>query len=393
MNGEALVDDAVLVGETRAASPWRRTTGLEGLEGLAHDWNLLAEALRDARFYHRHPWLGSYLRHLERDAGAVNFFAFRRAGRAIAIFPLRHTVRVVAGIPLRVWELPVERHMDLCDALVARSEDSAALLGALVAELARQPEPWDALHLPNLLDGSVALRALQAAPVSFVHLARTATSMHFHCADLETALRDTTPQFIRNLRRQRRKLDGLGTVQAALVREPDALEAALEDFLRIEASGWKGTRGCRSAIALNPHVEAFYREVARRFGADRNCAINLLRLDGKTIAAQYALIDGRRMNLLKIAYDEAYAAEAPGSRLLHDVLAWCCASGEIDELSLVTGPQWAQGRWNPETQDVWSAYVFNASPRGLAACLALRMKPYVAAARERVLSPPPEVRA
>lgn len=386
MNGQALIGDVVLVGAARAAPQWRRTAGVEGLDALSGDWCALAHTLRDARFYHRHDWMAGYLRHLERDPSAVHFFSVRRSGQPVAIFPLRRTVRVLAGIALRVWELPAESHMDLCDALVAPGEDSAALLGALAGELNRQPGAWDALHLPNLLEGSVALRAVQAAPLSFVHLIRRGRSMHFPCDSMDAAMGKAASQFVRNLRRQRRKLDSRGTAQAIMVRDPHDLDAALEDFMRIEASGWKGSAGSRSAIALNARVHAFYRELTRRFGADRRCAINLLKLDGKPIAGQYALIDGRRMNLLKIAYDETYAAEAPGSRLLHDVLAWSCESDEIDELSLVTGPDWAVGRWNPESLDVWSAWVFNTTPRGLGAHMALRLKPFVAGARTFIAS-------
>jgi CelD/BcsL family acetyltransferase involved in cellulose biosynthesis len=382
MNSGSLIGSGVLVDAPETAIELHAASGLPGLNALCDDWNALLPRLREARFYHQHAWQLAYLGNLERNVPAVRYFCLRRGARPIAIFPLRRTLRRVAGIDLHAWELPHEAHMDLCDALIARDENSADLLCELVCALVRTTGmPWDVLHLPKLLEGGAALRALQAAPLSFVELARSGRSMHFDCSSLDAALQGTSREFLRNLNRQRRKLDGRGRIEVALVREPAALEAALAEFLRIEASGWKGTGGCRSAIALHREIDTFYRELTARFGAERRCSINLLKLDGKAIAAHYALIDGRRMNLLKIAYDETYAAEGPGNRLLHEVLAWCCATPEIAELSLVTGPVWAVDRWKPQTADVWSAYVFNASPRGIAAYLAMRMKPLVAAAR------------
>jgi len=382
-DGAVLLDRGAFVDERKAAAELRCTSGIAGLTALRSEWAALTPMLHETRFHHQHAWLLGYLCNLERDPSAVHFFSFYRSGRPVGIFPLRHVRRTVSGVELRVWELPCEPHMDLCDILVARDEDSAALLCELVRALGRPGLPWDALHLPKMIEGAVALRALQAAPLSFVSIARTGQSMHFNCGSLDSALRDASPQFVRNLRRQRRKLDRHGRIEVSMVREPAALEAALADFLHIEASGWKGA--CGSAIRLHHEVETFYRDLTRQFGAANRCSINLLKLDGKVIAAQYGLIDGRRMNLLKIAYDEAYAAEAPGSRLLHDVLAWCCESNEIDELSLVTGPSWAPGRWNPETLDVWSAHVFNTSPRGLAAYAATCLKPIAAGARTLLL--------
>ncbi|MGE5468262.1 MAG: GNAT family N-acetyltransferase [Ignavibacteria bacterium] len=390
MNGMLAVRSACVARPRAAPVEVSRLCGMTGLAALRDEWAALSAALRDRRFHHEHAWHAAVLAHLERRPDELHFFAFRRAGRTIGIFPLRRALRTLAGVELAVWELPFAPHIDLCDVLAARDEDSAALLSRLVRELARHPAPsWDALHLPHLLDNSVALRALQAAPVSFA-VARSASSMHFPCDDLDTALRNVAPAFARNLRRQRRKLEQYGRVAMEVVREPGALDAALAEFLRIEASGWKG--GCRSAIALNPGVEAFYRELARRFGAERRCAINLLTLSGRPIAAQFALISGRRMNLLKIAYDEAYADAAPGSRLLHDVLAWCCDSAEIGELNLVTGPAWAAGRWNPDSEDVWTGWVFNTTPRGMAAYMATRAKPVIAAARSALVRPRADVR-
>ena len=43
-------------------------------------------------------------------------------------------------------------------------------------------------------------------------------------------------------------------------------------------------------------------------------------------------------------------------------------------LSLVTAPAWAVGRWNPEIQDVWEAYVFRASLRGFGGLAMRRLK-------------------
>jgi CelD/BcsL family acetyltransferase involved in cellulose biosynthesis len=384
VSSDALISRAVAVGARQASIEVSCRCGVAGFTELRHEWNALLPLLANAAFHHHYAWHDCYLHHLARQASAVHFFSFYREGRPIAIFPLRRAVRRVAGIALQVWELPSEAHVDLCDVLIARSEDSARLLYELTQVLDCFDDGWDALCLPKLVEGSIALRALMAAPFSFVRLTRSGTSVHFPCRRAEDVQARLSTPFLRNLRRQRRKLDQQGRVELEMVSEPERLDEALAEFLRIEASGWKGEGGCSSAILLHPALVAFYRELTRRFGADGRCLINLLKLDGRPIAAQYCLVSGARLNLLKIAYDETHAAEAPGNQLLYDVLLRCCASPTFDEVSLVTGPAWASGRWNPEQREVSSAEIFNTTARGMAAFAVARLKPLAAAARALV---------
>jgi CelD/BcsL family acetyltransferase involved in cellulose biosynthesis len=363
--------------------------GLEGLTALRDDWAALAQIVTDGRFHHQYAWYLSYLRHLEQDPASVHFFSFYRDGRPAAIFPLRWTQGSVAGIKLRLWELPSHLHMDLCDALIAPEEDGASLIPQLVDALGRRTgRAWDALHLPNLLDDAMALRALRAAPLPRVRLTRTGQSMYFPCADMDTAMRNASKDFKRNLRRQRRKLEQRGHVEVSLTQDREALHEAFSEFLNVEASGWKGGDGRGSAITLHPHLVSFYRDLLAESPPGNRCSINLVKLDGKAIAAQYCLICGKRASLLKIAYDEAFSAEAPGQQLLHEMLAHCCSSAAIDELSLVTGPPWAVGRWNPESHDVWTAHVFNLTPRALVAYTLTRLKALSAGA-EKLFKPLP----
>jgi hypothetical protein len=198
--------------------------------------------------------------------------------------------------------------------------------------------------------------------------------MYFHCSDLATALGHCSGQFKRNLRRQGRLLARRGAVSLTFARASSELDAAFEDFLRLEASGWKGAAGRATAISLHPHLRGFYGELKTRFAAANACLIALLKVDGVAIAAQFCLFAGYTLSVQKIAYDEAWRAEAPGSQLLLKTIEYCCAEPGIHQLSLVTAPDWAVGRWNPEVQEVWEAYVFRASLRSLGSLAMRRLK-------------------
>lgn len=373
--GAALREDTLAFRQDGDALEVRTTRGMAGLLELRNEWTALVAAHPAARFYHEFDWYAAYLRHLEQNPDSVHFFSFFRGGRPVAIFPLRRLLRpAMAGLPpLHVWELPCHAHTDLCDCLMTPREDGTELLSQLAQALrGRDAEPWDALHLPNVIGDACSLRAFERNESGRTLLVRNGRSMSFRCDSGEPALNALTDEFKRNLRRQRRRLEQLGRVQTAFVQEPGELDQAFAAFMRIEASGWKGRNG--SAIALHPHLVRFYRELVEHFGARQRCLINMLEVDGKVIAAQFGIIAGRTLYLLKIAYDEAYGSAAPGNQLLYEAIRYCSASSVLDRLSLTTGPAWAEQRWKPDVQEVWSAYLYNSNARGVAAYAATRVK-------------------
>jgi CelD/BcsL family acetyltransferase involved in cellulose biosynthesis len=353
----------------------RCVTGADGINDLRADWNAFYSALPDAGFHHAYAWFASYLNNLEDDPAAVRIFSFYRAGRLVAIIPLRRVRQRVAGLPLRVWELPWHPHMNLCDTLIAPGEEHAAVMNALLAELRHMKDlPWDALHFRNLLDSSCAVSALRGTGSPRTMLSTTGSSMVFDTRSLDSALAGSSTHFKRNLRRQRRKLEQLGAVSLTLANDEDELPAAFAEFLKVESSGWKGADGSHSAITLHPHLVNFYRDLMQGFGAHGRCLIALMKLDGRTIAAQFCLLTADTVHVLKIAYDESLSAEAPGHQLMHELLKHCSSSPSINRLSLVTGPVWAQGRWNPASIQVSSIFLFNHNWPGLIAFSAKRMK-------------------
>lgn len=347
---------------------WRVGQGLSEFLALEPHWRALAARLPHPRFMHDFDWHFAYSRHLASNADSTCYVSFFHDSQAIAIFPLRRVRRAVGRIPLRLWELPTHAHIGLCDALIAPEWSTVDLIRQLILALDRKWElPWDALHLPLLIDDTVVVSTLRGNLPPGTRLDHTGTSMYFRCdGDIDSALANCSSRFKRNLRRQGNKLARHGALTLTLAREGAELDAAFDDFLHLEASGWKGMQGRASAIALHAHLCAFYRELKDRFAARGACLIPLLKLDDVAIAAQFCLLSGSTLYLQKIAYDEAWHFGAPGSQLLRRVIEHCCARPDIDELNLITGPAWA-GRWKPKSRPVWNAYVFNSSPRALLA--------------------------
>jgi CelD/BcsL family acetyltransferase involved in cellulose biosynthesis len=89
--------------------------------------------------------------------------------------------------------------------------------------------------------------------------------------------------------------------------------AAIEDFLRLEAAGWKGAQA--TALAADRKRASFARETLGGFAARGRLRVARLSLDGRPIAAGAVLRAGARAFYWKTGYDPAYAPYSPGLQL------------------------------------------------------------------------------
>lgn len=130
----------------------------------------------------------------------------------------------------------------------------------------------------------------------------------------ETAYRRIADKRRKDLARRRRKMRGEGVSINTNVSDAASKAKALDDFLRIEASGWKGKAG--TAMACRPETKAF----AERVFTAPNAEINILTFNAEPIAVECNLVSGGIIHTVKNAYVEEFAAYAPGLLIgLHNV--------------------------------------------------------------------------
>jgi CelD/BcsL family acetyltransferase involved in cellulose biosynthesis len=116
----------------------------------------------------------------------------------------------------------------------------------------------------------------------------------------------------RELRRKGRKLEReLGEAVAVVDRAGDP--QAVDDFLALEAAGWKGDEG--TALASGPGA-GFFRAICRNFAEAGRLQMLALQAGDRTVAMQCCLIAGEGLFCFKIAYDEALARFSPGTQLM-----------------------------------------------------------------------------
>ncbi len=195
------------------------------------------------------------------------------------------------------------------------SDDPAGTLADLVVGLAKPDLGLpDVLVLPEVrLDGPAAgwIRGVAGRR----GLAAETTNVFERAVLSGDRPPATTPKRRRELARMVRVLERLGgPVRSVTAAEPETVRLAFEEFLVLEASGWKGRE--RSALVMDRYRSAFAREAVNLMAEKGRARILELRAGGRLAASLVCfVIDGEAV-LWKIAYDEAFAKASPGFQVV-----------------------------------------------------------------------------
>jgi len=153
----------------------------------------------------------------------------------------------------------------------------------------------------------------------------------------------------KELRRNRKRLQETGALSFVACADGPALDHAVQEFLRIEASGWKGTRG--TALDCSDATRNFAKQA---FGTHKGTAItraDMLLLDGKTIAVNLSLLTGRTAFTIKCAFDETYRSQSAGLLLEEDMIRAFLEGDWANRLDSATAPgHLIQSLWNGSTK-------------------------------------------
>jgi CelD/BcsL family acetyltransferase involved in cellulose biosynthesis len=345
--------------------------GRAAFDALALEWDALAASGPSDLPFVAHRWISAWLDAFARDAEPLVLVARARDGRAAGIAPFL----APRGWPGRLVA-PVNDHSCRFEWVLGR--DASGAVAALWAHL-RDRVAWEVLVLPDVPRDGPTATLLEPLARADGHLTGRWESVRSPRLALGGAPAEerTSGRFRQNLRRRARRLAELGAVSLRRTNGPEDADAALADFLALEASGWKGTGG--SAIAQDPALVRFYGAIVRDAAARGALAVRALELDGRPIAIHLGLVHRGVYHLPKTAYDEALAAVSPGQLLQREVLAECEARGLSGFEFLGPDMPWKRD-WEPEHVPHDWLYVYRPSLAGRAMhTLKHRVKP---AARE-----------
>ncbi|WP_062231882.1 GNAT family N-acetyltransferase [Aureimonas sp. N4] len=239
-------------------------------------------------------------------------------GRSRLRFFMPFSVEVTAPLArrkaVRAWTHPFGRLGTLPLDTDDPAATAASLFDALQTSVRGLPP---ILVLPDLpLDGPLTAVLMHAARERGLSVG-WADRTHRACLDASTgdaagALRLALGgKRFRDHRRRLRLLEQAGSVQFEVARSDGDLRNAFEDFLYLEAAGWKGRAG--SALLQDRHRAAFAREAMSSLSAQGDARIYALRQAGEVVASFVVLLSNGAGVAWKTAYDERLASLRPGA--------------------------------------------------------------------------------
>jgi len=169
-------------------------------------------------------------------------------------------------------------------------------------------------------------------------------------------------KLLKNINRFEKRLSSEGQLNLQISEKKDDLPEALNMFIELEQSGWKGQKG--SAIGCQKKLSIFYKNCWSEFSNSQRAKIFLLKIDEQLIAASIGYQASNRLYLHKITYDESLSNNGPGSILIKRVIEYACDDKTLSSLCFNTNPPWV-ARWHPEFYHLKAVLFFNTNLKGL----------------------------
>ncbi len=234
-------------------------------------------------------------------------------------------------LPLSVLAAPFFTHGYLATPAIDRDllEET---LQAMLDHIAADPKLPNMIALDAMPEDGATMQALNrvlaargTAPATLRRFVRPMLVCGLDAKQyLENALSSSSRK---KLRQHRRRLAEKGSLESKTISEPEALRIAMDDFLRLEASGWKGEKG--TALLCKAEDAVFAREMIAALAPRGDAWMHALYLNGAPVSMQVVLRAGPTAYTWKTAYDQALSDYSPGMLLLEDYTAAFLADRSI----------------------------------------------------------------
>ena len=354
-------------------------------QSLRADWNRLVERSAGGIFL-RHEWFSAAWAWRKTEEGVAPWIVCAYLGeRLVGVLPLLRPPASHSGA--RCLHFLCVPDSQWCDALV--DPDHGPAVGqALVAHLVEHASAWDVLRLERLAADSHAARWLAPALLQHGLPARLDTLESNLYVDLSAdwsgyqASLSRSIKKTRNLAVNRIARGGTAQVQWLTAQNvaPEALAHHIDEIVAVSSRSWKHVTG-NSLDHAGP--QAFIRALTETAYAQGWLSVWFLRIDGRPIAMEYQLREGRHLHALRADFDDAYKSISPGTylnfRMLQELF-----TGEHGNYYMGPGNNPYKSRWSDSGAPVLTLTSYAPTMRGRAGALWSGVKPTLRTWRDRL---------
>ncbi len=276
-----------------------RYTSFEDAKFLREQWDEFVERI-DGDLFAAFDWCATWWRYFGQRR-QLELYVATAGNEMVAILPLfRDTIRW-GPLYLRVIRIVGCDHgVTTCNVMIDPNW-LESVVGALMVELNRGGM-WDIIHLGELpgyfQHGRELADALRSCPESGGVVLGDSDYPHT-VFDLPNTFDDYLASLSlkerRNVRRDERQLEGMGSIERHEPANPRELQQAFTELMDLHTSHW-AKLGRLGHFGEWPNAEAFQWEVAQALLEHGRLALVQIRVNGKLQAAEYGGRFGRRLH-------------------------------------------------------------------------------------------------
>ena len=293
---------------------------LASLSDCVEVWRRLAAHAAEPNVFYEPGFALAAASSLGRDVEAILVWSADVPRRLVGLFPFRVAARRY-GIKLPVLTGWTHPFAPLGTPLIDR-DSAGTVVGSFLGHVATDAPLPKIVLLPLLDDSGPIAQALRAtversggAHATFGRHRRAVLQPDGDTAHyVEHAI---GKKRVKEFKRLRRRLAETGPVAFEIARSPAAVTAALQDFLALEAKGWKG--GAGTALIQNPELRHFAETAVYTLARHGQAGVARLLVGSRPIACIVTLQSGGGAWCWKVAYDEGLARFSPGVQAMMDL--------------------------------------------------------------------------
>ncbi|MDP8997603.1 MAG: GNAT family N-acetyltransferase [Pseudomonadota bacterium] len=132
----------------------------------------------------------------------------------------------------------------------------------------------------------------------------------------------------KEFKRLRKRLSEQGELKLESLNPNSNFTTFVEDFVQLEAQGWKGQRG--TALGIQDGKTSTFRQICEGLHYTGRLRFWVLRFNSRPIAALFGVVCGTQAQIIKIAYDESFAKYSPGVLLVLDATQAFFAEPDVE---------------------------------------------------------------
>jgi CelD/BcsL family acetyltransferase involved in cellulose biosynthesis len=337
---------------------------MDGWSRLEPYWNALARQTPGAKVFQAYEYLHEWWMHLGWSA-QLHIIVALRDGVPAAIAPMQ--------IDTSQWlhrEQPCLKYLgeppesDRPTVLVAPAD--AAIVDRIADYIVKRSRAWERMSLDEqLADSNLFLSLIPRLRAAGFHVSCVegpADPIVEIQGNWDSYLASRTRGVRKNFKRRAKQLQESGAVLLEASGESSA-GAALERYLQVEASSWKGRLTIVGVSQSAAHL-SFYRELARRWAMPLGMRFRFLTVDGNTIAATFGLCWQRTLYSCHVTHDDRYAMHSPGVVLTALELEEAFRQQDVAVIDFLSGILHNKGSWATTTLPCLNVHVDRDDWRG-----------------------------